>query len=85
MELLEIISLNWPAALCLIAGFVLVTVEMFTPGFGVPGISGLALLLIALGSLLWPMIRDRRAEKKKASGQESEVDKMSQVFDVEED
>ena len=45
----------------------------------------LALLLIALGSLLWPMIRDRRAEKKKASGQESEVDKMSQVFDVEED
>ena len=48
MELLEIISLNWPAALCLIAGFVLVTVEMFTPGFGVPGISGLALLLIGV-------------------------------------
>ena len=49
MELLEIISLNWPAALCLIAGFVLVTVEMFHPrAFGVPGISGLALLLIGV-------------------------------------
>ena len=49
MELLEIISLNWPAAICLLAGFILVTIELFTPGFGVPGISGLALLLIGLG------------------------------------
>lgn len=43
------------------------------------------LLLIALASLLWPFIRDRREAKKKASGQESEVDKMSKAFDVEED
>ena len=50
MELLEIISLNWPAAICLLAGFILVTIELFTPGFGVPGISGLALLLIGLVS-----------------------------------
>lgn len=48
MELLEIVSLNWPAAICLIVGFVLVTIEMFTPGFGVPGIGGLALLLIGV-------------------------------------
>ena len=48
MELLEIISLNWPAAVCLILGFVCVTIELFTPGFGVPGISGLALLLIGV-------------------------------------
>lgn len=45
----------------------------------------LVLLLVALGSLLWPFIRDRREARKKAAGQESEVDKMSQVFDVEED
>lgn len=43
------------------------------------------LLLIALGSLLWPFIRDHREARKKAAGQESEVDKLSQVFDVEED
>ena len=48
MELLEIISPNWPAAICLLAGFILVTIELFTPGFGVPGISGLALLLIGV-------------------------------------
>ena len=48
MELLEIISLNWPAAICLLAGFILVTIELFTPGFGVPGISGLALLTLGI-------------------------------------
>ena len=56
MELLEIISLNWPAALCLIAGYVLVTVEMFTPGFGVPGVSGLALLLIGVIGAIFSLI-----------------------------
>ena len=45
----------------------------------------LVLLLVALGSLLWPFIRDHREAMKKATGQESEVDKMSQAFDVEED
>ena len=45
----------------------------------------LILLLIAVGSLAWPFIRDRRDAKRKASGKESEVDKMSNVFDVEED
>lgn len=48
MELLEIISLNWPAAICLIAGLVFVTIEMFTPGFGWPGMTGLVLLLVGV-------------------------------------
>ena len=46
--LLEIISVNWAAAVCLIVGFVCVTIELFTPGFGVPGLTGLALLLIGV-------------------------------------
>ena len=56
MELLQIISLNWPAAILLILGFILVAIEMFTPGFGAPGITGLVLLLagvvVAADSLL---------------------------------
>ena len=56
MEILEIISLNWAAAICLILGLGFVTVEMFTPGFGVPGITGLVLLfagiLVASDSVL---------------------------------
>ena len=48
MEILEIISLNWAAAICLILGLGFVTVEMFTPGFGVPGITGLVLLLAGI-------------------------------------
>ncbi|MDR2515040.1 MAG: hypothetical protein LBD02_07545 [Christensenellaceae bacterium] len=55
-DLLGVISLNWPAAICLLAGFALVTVEVFLPGFGAPGITGLALLLagivVAADSLL---------------------------------
>ena len=44
MEILEIISLNWAAGICLVLGLVFVTIELFTPGFGVPGITGLVLL-----------------------------------------
>lgn len=47
-ELFALIELNWPAAICLIAGFALVVVELFVPGFGVPGISGIVLLLIGV-------------------------------------
>ena len=46
MEILEIISLNWAAAVCLILGLGFVTVELFTPGFGVPGVTGLVLLCL---------------------------------------
>ena len=42
------IMANLPAALCLVAGLTLCTVEMFIPGFGVPGVTGLALLLAAV-------------------------------------
>ncbi|MCI8423079.1 MAG: tripartite tricarboxylate transporter permease [Lawsonibacter sp.] len=43
------------------------------------------LLLVALGSLLWPFIRDYREARKKEAGRESEVDKLSQAYEVEED
>lgn len=47
MEFLsELILANLPAILCLIVGFVLVVVEMYIPGFGLPGIAG-GILLIA--------------------------------------
>lgn len=39
---------NLPAILCLMFGFVLVVVEMFVPGFGLPGISGIILLVIGV-------------------------------------
>ena len=56
MELLEIISLNWVSGICLILGLVFVTIELFTPGFGVPGITGLVLLfagvIVAADSVL---------------------------------
>ncbi len=48
LELLSVISLNWPAAICILLGFALVIVEMFVPGFGAPGITGLALLLVGV-------------------------------------
>lgn len=41
----EIIMANLPWILMLILGFVLVAVEMFIPGFGLPGISGIILLV----------------------------------------
>ena len=35
---------NLPMVLCLLLGMVLIIVEVFLPGFGLPGISGIALL-----------------------------------------
>ena len=35
---------NLPLILCLLAGVALLVVEVFVPGFGLPGISGLLLL-----------------------------------------
>ena len=37
-----------PAAICIILGTVLIIIEMFTPGFAVPGISGIILLLLGI-------------------------------------
>ncbi len=44
----QFILANLPAILCLMFGFVLVVVEMFVPGFGLPGISGIILLVIGV-------------------------------------
>ncbi|MDD3242629.1 MAG: NfeD family protein [Eubacteriales bacterium] len=42
------ISFSGWAIACLVAGVVLVIVEMFTPGFGIPGITGLILLIVGI-------------------------------------
>ena len=39
---------NLPTALCLVIGLILVVVEMFIPGFGFVGLSGIALLIGAV-------------------------------------
>jgi len=43
-----IYNINLVAAICFISGFILVVVEMFHPGFGVPGIAGTVLLLVGI-------------------------------------
>ncbi|NSW90523.1 MAG: hypothetical protein HPY74_07570 [Firmicutes bacterium] len=40
--------ITWLPALCFILGFVLITVELFNPGFGAPGISGIILLILGI-------------------------------------
>jgi len=45
---LLIAGFEWIPFLCLIAGMVLVIVEMFIPGFGVPGITGVILLVVGV-------------------------------------
>ena len=39
---------NLPALLCILSGFLLIVVEMFIPGFGLPGISGIILLIVGI-------------------------------------
>ena len=41
---LQFIVTNLPLILCLLVGVALLVLEVFVPGFGLPGISGLALL-----------------------------------------
>ena len=41
---LDVILTNLPLILCLIAGVGLLVLEVFVPGFGLPGVSGLILL-----------------------------------------
>ena len=43
-DVLQVIVTNLPLILCLISGIALLVVEVFMPGFGLPGISGLALI-----------------------------------------
>lgn len=39
---------NLPIIICAVAGIILMLVEVFMPGFGLPGLAGLALLLAAI-------------------------------------
>lgn len=50
--MLEFLLANLPIVICVIAGLALLIVEVFMPGFGVPGISGIILLTIS-AILLW--------------------------------
>jgi len=45
---LEFIINNLPILICAVLGIGLLVVEMFMPGFGIPGISGLALLAVSV-------------------------------------
>jgi len=40
--------ITWWTAICFIAGFALVIFEMFSPGFGAPGITGIILLVLGI-------------------------------------
>lgn len=48
--MLSVLAANLPIALCLLLGAVLMILEIFLPGFGLPGISGI--VLIAAGVIL---------------------------------
>ncbi len=41
-------SITWPVIVCFILGIGLLVVEMFTPGFGVPGVLGIILLIASV-------------------------------------
>lgn len=47
-EFLATIVFDLPAYICLLIGLILMIVEIFIPGFGVPGISGLILLVVGV-------------------------------------
>lgn len=42
------ITLGWGAGICLVLGIIFIIIEMFTPGFAVPGITGIILLLFGI-------------------------------------
>ena len=47
---MEMILENLPMALCVLLGMGLILVEVFLPGFGLPGISGIA--LVGVGTIM---------------------------------
>lgn len=51
-DVLAFILANLPLIICLIAGVALLVVEVFVPGFGLPGISGMVLLVAGV-MLTW--------------------------------
>ena len=46
--MLELLAANLPMALCLVIGMCLIVAEVFLPGFGLPGISGIALVAVGI-------------------------------------
>ena len=50
--MLDVIVTNLPIIFCTLAGIALVTLEVFLPGFGLPGISGIILVFVSIG-LTW--------------------------------
>ena len=50
--MLEFIALNFPIVICFIIGVVLMVLEAFMPGFGIAGISGIVVEVIAV-TLTW--------------------------------
>lgn len=45
---MEFIIANLPIVICALVGVILLVVEVFMPGFGIPGVAGLALLLASI-------------------------------------
>jgi membrane-bound ClpP family serine protease len=43
-----LLRFDWISAICFIMGFILIIVEVLSPGFGVPGISGIILLILGI-------------------------------------
>ena len=50
MKKMETILANLPMALCLLLGMGLIIVEVFLPGFGLPGVAGIA--LVGVGTII---------------------------------
>ena len=50
--MLDFLVTNLPIIICILAGLALLVIEMFTPGFGFPGLSGIAFLTVSV-VLLW--------------------------------
>ncbi len=50
--MLDFLLTNIPILICIVVGLILLIVEVFLPGFGVAGISGIVLLLVS-AVLLW--------------------------------
>ena len=46
--MIELFASHWPALLILLAGYVLLVIEMCMPGFGAPGIAGSVLSVVGI-------------------------------------
>lgn len=46
--MVELLVTNLPIILCVLCGMALITLEVMLPGFGVPGISGIVLLVVGI-------------------------------------